>query len=164
LELARGRADQPPRFSQLGAGGAHRPATAAPGIASRRPDGNFGPDQYRHYVMAGAAHATPDELEYSQRPRTSSGRRRRSRERVRPRTSQSVSELDPLRRRPVEPQPRSSLLPTASSSGSPSRSSTSSPSVRDHPKPRAKGNGPRCGPSAKPPSVRPMPRLGRWPS
>ena len=33
------------------------------GIASRRPDGNSPPDQYRHYEMAGAAHATPHELE-----------------------------------------------------------------------------------------------------
>ena len=38
------------------------------GIASRRPDGNRAPDQYRHYEMAGAAHATPDELEYSAAP------------------------------------------------------------------------------------------------
>lgn len=38
------------------------------GIASRRPDGNSAPDQYRHYEMAGAAHATPDELEYSAAP------------------------------------------------------------------------------------------------
>lgn len=38
------------------------------GIASRRPDGNSPPDQYRHYEMAGAAHATPDELEYSAAP------------------------------------------------------------------------------------------------
>ena len=35
------------------------------GIAARRPDGNRAPDQFRHYEMAGAAHATPDELEYS---------------------------------------------------------------------------------------------------
>jgi hypothetical protein len=38
------------------------------GIASRRPDGDTAPDQYRHYEMAGAAHATPDELEYSAAP------------------------------------------------------------------------------------------------
>jgi hypothetical protein len=38
------------------------------GIASRRPDGNRYPDLYRHYEMAGAAHATPDELLYSARP------------------------------------------------------------------------------------------------
>jgi len=38
------------------------------GIASRRADGNRAPDKYRHYEMAGAAHATPDELEYSAAP------------------------------------------------------------------------------------------------
>jgi hypothetical protein len=38
------------------------------GIDSRRPDGNSPLDQYRHYEMAGAAHATPDELEYSAAP------------------------------------------------------------------------------------------------
>jgi hypothetical protein len=38
------------------------------GIDSRRPDGNTYPDLYRHYEMAGAAHATPDELLYSARP------------------------------------------------------------------------------------------------
>ena len=38
------------------------------GIASRGPDGNTPPDLYRHYEMAGAAHATPDELLYSARP------------------------------------------------------------------------------------------------
>jgi hypothetical protein len=38
------------------------------GIASRQPDGNTPPDLYRHYEMAGAAHATPDELLYSARP------------------------------------------------------------------------------------------------
>jgi hypothetical protein len=38
------------------------------GIDSRRPDGNRYPDLYRHYEMAGAAHATPDELLYSARP------------------------------------------------------------------------------------------------
>jgi Alpha/beta hydrolase domain len=37
------------------------------GIASRQPDGNTPPDLYRHYEMAGAAHATPDELLYSAR-------------------------------------------------------------------------------------------------
>ena len=37
------------------------------GIASRGPDGNTPPDLYRHYEMAGAAHATPDELYYSAR-------------------------------------------------------------------------------------------------
>jgi hypothetical protein len=38
------------------------------GIASRRPDSDTPPDLYRHYEMAGAAHATPDELLYSARP------------------------------------------------------------------------------------------------
>ena len=38
------------------------------GIASRQPDGDTPPDLYRHYEMAGAAHATPDELFYSARP------------------------------------------------------------------------------------------------
>lgn len=38
------------------------------GIASRRPDGNSAHDPYRHYEMAGAAHATPDELYYSAAP------------------------------------------------------------------------------------------------
>jgi hypothetical protein len=38
------------------------------GIASRQPDGNTPTDLYRHYEMAGAAHATPDELLYSARP------------------------------------------------------------------------------------------------
>ena len=38
------------------------------GIASRQPDGSTPPDLYRHYEMAGAAHATPDELLYSARP------------------------------------------------------------------------------------------------
>jgi Alpha/beta hydrolase domain len=38
------------------------------GIASRRPDGNSAQDPYRHYEMAGAAHATPDELYYSAAP------------------------------------------------------------------------------------------------
>jgi hypothetical protein len=37
------------------------------GIASRQPDGDMPPDLYRHYEMAGAAHATPDELFYSAR-------------------------------------------------------------------------------------------------
>jgi hypothetical protein len=38
------------------------------GIASRQPDEDMPPDLYRHYEMAGAAHATPDELFYSARP------------------------------------------------------------------------------------------------
>jgi hypothetical protein len=38
------------------------------GIASRGPDGSTPPDLYRHYEMAGAGHATPDELYYSARP------------------------------------------------------------------------------------------------
>jgi len=38
------------------------------GIASRGPDGSTPPDLYRHYEMAGAGHATPDELFYSARP------------------------------------------------------------------------------------------------
>jgi len=46
------------------------------GIAGRGPDGNTPPDLYRHYEMAGAAHATPDELFYSARPEdiTAAGR------------------------------------------------------------------------------------------
>ena len=38
------------------------------GIASRRPDGDTPVDRFRHYEMAGAAHATPDELYYSAAP------------------------------------------------------------------------------------------------
>jgi hypothetical protein len=38
------------------------------GIASRRPDGDTRADRFRHYEMAGAAHATPDELYYSAAP------------------------------------------------------------------------------------------------
>ena len=38
------------------------------GIDSRRPDSSSYPDFYRHYEMAGAAHATPDELLYSAQP------------------------------------------------------------------------------------------------
>jgi len=38
------------------------------GILSRRPDSDTPPDQYRHYEMAGAGHATPDELYYSASP------------------------------------------------------------------------------------------------
>jgi hypothetical protein len=36
-----------------------------PGIPARRPDSDAPQDRYRHYEMAGAAHATPDELFYS---------------------------------------------------------------------------------------------------
>lgn len=35
------------------------------GIDARRPDSDSPPDRYRHYEMAGAGHATPDELYYS---------------------------------------------------------------------------------------------------
>ncbi|KGH45090.1 hypothetical protein IN07_19230 [Modestobacter caceresii] len=35
------------------------------GIGSRRPDSDIAPDQFRHYEMAGAGHATPFELYYS---------------------------------------------------------------------------------------------------
>jgi Alpha/beta hydrolase domain len=38
------------------------------GIASRRPDGDTRRDRFRHYEMAGAGHATPDELYYSAAP------------------------------------------------------------------------------------------------
>jgi hypothetical protein len=38
------------------------------GIASRRPDGDTPADRFRHYEMAGAGHATPDELYYSAAP------------------------------------------------------------------------------------------------
>jgi len=38
------------------------------GVSLRRADGNTPPDLYRHYEMAGAAHATPDELFYSAAP------------------------------------------------------------------------------------------------
>jgi Alpha/beta hydrolase domain len=38
------------------------------GVALRRPDGDTYPDLYRHYEMAGAAHATPDELFYAAAP------------------------------------------------------------------------------------------------
>ena len=35
---------------------------------SRRPDSDTPQDRYRHYEMAGAGHATPDELYYSAQP------------------------------------------------------------------------------------------------
>jgi hypothetical protein len=38
------------------------------GIASRRPDSDTPPELYRHYEMAGAAHASPEELLFSARP------------------------------------------------------------------------------------------------
>jgi hypothetical protein len=38
------------------------------GIDGRRPDGDSRQDRFRHYEMAGAAHATPDELYYSAAP------------------------------------------------------------------------------------------------
>ena len=38
------------------------------GIDARREDGNTRQDRFRHYEMAGAAHATPDELYYSAAP------------------------------------------------------------------------------------------------
>jgi hypothetical protein len=38
------------------------------GSAARREDGNTKADPFRHYEMAGAAHATPDELYYSAAP------------------------------------------------------------------------------------------------
>lgn len=38
------------------------------GIGSRRPDSDAPGDLYRHYEMAGAGHATPDELYYSAAP------------------------------------------------------------------------------------------------
>jgi hypothetical protein len=38
------------------------------GIGSRRADSDVPGDRYRHYEMAGAAHATPDELTYSAAP------------------------------------------------------------------------------------------------
>jgi hypothetical protein len=38
------------------------------GIGSRRPDSDEPGDRYRHYEMAGAGHATPDELYYSAEP------------------------------------------------------------------------------------------------
>jgi hypothetical protein len=38
------------------------------GIGARRPDSDVVGDQYRHYEMAGAGHATPDELYYSAAP------------------------------------------------------------------------------------------------
>jgi len=36
-----------------------------PGIGARRPDSDTAPDQFRYYEMAGAGHATPDELYFS---------------------------------------------------------------------------------------------------
>lgn len=39
------------------------------GIGSRRPDSDEPGDRYRHYEMAGAGHATPDELYYSAAPK-----------------------------------------------------------------------------------------------
>jgi hypothetical protein len=38
------------------------------GIASRRPDSDAPGDRYRHYEVAGAGHASPDELYYSAQP------------------------------------------------------------------------------------------------
>jgi hypothetical protein len=38
------------------------------GIDARRPDSDVPSDRYRHYEMAGAGHATPDELYYSAEP------------------------------------------------------------------------------------------------
>jgi hypothetical protein len=38
------------------------------GIAARRPDSDAPGDRYRHYEVAGAGHASPDELYYSARP------------------------------------------------------------------------------------------------
>jgi hypothetical protein len=38
------------------------------GIASRRPDSDAPGDRYRHYEVAGAGHASPDELFYSAEP------------------------------------------------------------------------------------------------
>ncbi len=38
------------------------------GIASRRPDSDARGDRYRHYEVAGAGHASPDELYYSAEP------------------------------------------------------------------------------------------------
>ncbi|HEV8153035.1 MAG TPA: alpha/beta hydrolase domain-containing protein [Solirubrobacteraceae bacterium] len=38
------------------------------GIAARRADGDRRDDRYRHYELAGAAHATPDELYYAAAP------------------------------------------------------------------------------------------------
>jgi hypothetical protein len=38
------------------------------GIAARRPDGDTPADRFRHYEMAGAGHATPDEVYYSAAP------------------------------------------------------------------------------------------------
>ena len=37
-------------------------------IAARRPDGDTAPDLYRNYEIAGAAHATPDELNFAAAP------------------------------------------------------------------------------------------------
>ena len=41
------------------------------GIAARRPDSDAPGDRYRHYEVAGAGHASPDELYYSAGPATS---------------------------------------------------------------------------------------------
>jgi hypothetical protein len=38
------------------------------GIAARRPDSDTAPDVYRNYEIAGAAHATPDELNFAAAP------------------------------------------------------------------------------------------------
>jgi hypothetical protein len=38
------------------------------GIAARRPDSDAPADRFRHYEMAGAAHATPDELNFAAAP------------------------------------------------------------------------------------------------
>jgi hypothetical protein len=38
------------------------------GIAARRPDSDVAPDQYRNYEIAGAGHATPDELIFCAKP------------------------------------------------------------------------------------------------
>ena len=38
------------------------------GLAARRPDSDTAPDLYRNYEIAGAAHATPDELNFAAAP------------------------------------------------------------------------------------------------
>ena len=67
------------------------------GIDARRPDSDAPADRYRHYEMAGAAHATPDELQL----RRGVGGHRQGR---RPRPA------DDLQRGPAQPLPEPHLL------------------------------------------------------
>ena len=80
------------------------------GIAARREDGDTRADRFRHYEMAGAAHATPDELYYSAAPGGHRARRPgRAARGLQRGPAQPLPELDPLRRRAAEPRPLDAL-------------------------------------------------------